>query len=132
MADCTIRRRDESWIEVVLKTPTYAGELGKAHAIMLGQLGHDNATISNDDVYEVVANEEEIILRAKAPTTHRKVTWADSAVDAALATLLDYRDRNITTIGPDSQALHIAIDTLRAIGADPKGRAGSKRDEGSQ
>lgn len=122
MADCTIRRRDESWIEVVLRSPTYAGELGKAHSIMLGELGYDAGAIANDDVYEVIANDEEIILRAKAPTTHHKVTWAESAVDSALATLLDYRDGNIQRVAPDSQTIMVAIDTLRAVGADPNGR----------
>jgi hypothetical protein len=66
VASCTIRHRTDEWVEVVLSSPTYAGELGKAHSIMLGQLGLEG-TVTNDDVYEVIANDEEIVLRARRP-----------------------------------------------------------------
>ena len=120
MADCSIRHRTDEWIEVVLGTPTYAGELGKAHSIMLGQLGLDGAA-TNDDVYEVIVGDDEIILRARQPSNRHSVQWAPGAIDAALATLLDYRDGNIANLPSTSQTVMVAIDTLRAIGAEPNG-----------
>lgn len=66
VADCTIRHRTDEWIEVVLPTPTFAGELGKAHRIMLAQLGIE-AGMANDDAYQVIVADDDLILRAKQP-----------------------------------------------------------------
>lgn len=120
MAEATVRHRKDEWIEVVLRTPTNAGELGKAYKIMLTEIGYEN-TANSDDVFEVLSNEEEVILRARQPSNRHAVTWADGAINSALSTLLDYRDGNIRAIAPESQALAVAIDTLRAIGGDPNG-----------
>lgn len=114
MADCTIRRRDESWIEVVLPTPSYAGELGKAHQIMLGQLNLDPGVHANDDAYTVTVGDDEIILRARLPKTTVKVSWADSAVEQALERLITVRECG-STLHSSEQALLVAIDCLRAV-----------------
>jgi hypothetical protein len=120
MNDVTVRRVDESWIEVVIPTPAIAIDLSNAHRAMLAQLGHPDGAVAYDDAYQVLVGDDEIILRAKAPKTSHAVSWAPGCLNAALAILLDYRDGNVHDLRRESDTVAIAIDALRSLGADPR------------
>lgn len=119
MADYSKRTVRDEYVEFALPNPTNWGELGKALRAVHQELSGDDPVSQPDDVVTVHGTDDEIVLRLRAKREVNKqtvkVSWADEAVADALSRLEDFTSGSAAfRLSPNEQALHVAIDALRA------------------